>query len=91
MACQQLTPAIQKTLRSLSGTATYWTALSVASVARGPFVGTLTSDEARTITVVQQKITNKDNPTARAINTRIELYLVRTSHGWKIDRVSSTS
>jgi Mce-associated membrane protein len=66
-------------------------AVSVASVAKGPFVGELTSDEARTVTVVQQRITNKDNPTARTINTRIELYLVRTSQGWKIDRVSSTS
>lgn len=66
-------------------------AVSVASVAKGPFVGELTSDEARTVTVVEQKITNKDNPAARTITTRIELYLVRTSHGWKIDRVSSTS
>jgi Mce-associated membrane protein len=66
-------------------------AVSVASVDKGPFVGSLTADEAHTFTIVQQKITNKDTPEARATSTRVELYLVRTARGWKIDRVFTTS
>jgi Mce-associated membrane protein len=66
-------------------------AVSTARVQTGPLVGSLAEDEARTFTVVEQRITNKDTPEPRAVRTRVELYLVKTTQGWKIDRVSVSS
>lgn len=66
-------------------------AVSKATVATGPLVASLGDFEARTFTVVAQTVTNRDNPDGQRIRTRIELYLVKTVEGWKVDRVFTTS
>ena len=64
-------------------------ARSVATVQRGPYIASLTKDEARTFTVVQQRVTNKSNQKAQVTTQRVQLYLVRLrSGGWKIDEVT---
>ena len=63
-------------------------ARSVASVTRGPYITSLTGNEARTLTVVEQRISNADAKQARTVRTRVQLYLLHlASGGWKIDRV----
>ena len=63
-------------------------ARSVAEVTKGPFVVTLTDDEARTVTVVEQQITNNQAREPAANQTQVYLYLVRLEDGgWKVDRV----
>jgi Mce-associated membrane protein len=66
-------------------------AVSKATVETGPLVASMTDDEARTFTVVVQTVTNKENPEGQRVRTRVELYLVKTVAGWKIDRVFTTS
>jgi hypothetical protein len=66
-------------------------ARSVATVQRGPYIASLSKDEARTFTVVQQKITNKETKQPQVTSQRISLYLLRLrSGGWKVDRVTLT-
>ena len=63
-------------------------ARSVAEVTKGPFVVTLTDDEARTVTVVEQQITNNQTQEPATNQTQVYLYLVRLEDGgWKVDRV----
>lgn len=61
--------------------------VSTARVQRGPFIALLTEDEARTITLLEQRIRNRETAEPRSLRTRVELYLIRTVNGWKIDRV----
>jgi Mce-associated membrane protein len=62
-------------------------AVSTATIQTGPLLATLTRDDARTFTVVNQKIVNASNSQPQLTRTRIELYLVQTVSGWKVDRV----
>lgn len=66
-------------------------AVSRSRVTTGPLVASLSGHEARTFTVLEQTVTNKENPDGRAVRTRVELYLVETVDGWKVDRVFTTS
>ena len=66
-------------------------AVSTARVQSGPFIGFLTDDEARTFTVLEQEVRNRETPDPRTLRTRVELYLVKTVNGWKVDRVQISS
>jgi len=64
-------------------------ARSAATIVKGPYVASLARDEARTYTVVEQRITNKQSTKSRVSTSRVDLYLVRLGHGgWKVDRVT---
>jgi hypothetical protein len=61
--------------------------VATAKVKDGPFVAALSSDDARTFTVVSQTINGKSSPQGQTRNLRIESTLVRTSKGWRVDGV----
>ena len=50
-------------------------------------VGSVDGDTASVQAFVDQSIRNKDNPQPRNVLRRIELTLVETTSGWKIDKV----
>jgi hypothetical protein len=65
-------------------------ARSVSSVQKGPFIATVSDDEARTVTVVEQRVTNQEQPEARPVRIPVQLYLVRlASGGWKVADVTT--
>lgn len=66
-------------------------AISTARVQQGPYIGFLTEDEARTITVLDQQVRNRETTEPRMLRTRVELYLIRTVNGWRVDRVQINS
>ena len=66
-------------------------AVSTARVQSGPYIAFLTEDEARTFTVVDQQVRNRETPEPRTLRAKVELYLVKTVNGWKVDRVQVTS
>lgn len=66
-------------------------AVSRSTVTTGPLVASLSDYEARTFTVLEQTVTNRESPDGQTIRTRVELYLVKTVDGWKVDRVFTTS
>ncbi len=56
----------------------------------GSIVRSLEADTARVLVVADQRIQNADTPEPRTIPRRIELTLVETSEGWKVDRVDAS-
>lgn len=62
-------------------------AVSTATIQTGPLLASLTGDDARTFTVVNQRIVNTSNAQPQLTRTRVELYLIETVSGWKVDRV----
>lgn len=56
----------------------------------GSIVQTLEGDSARVLVVADQRIQNAETPEPRTIPRRIELTLVETSEGWKVDRVEAS-
>jgi len=58
-----------------------------ASVARGPFVAALNRDQADTLTVINQTLTGSAYPTPVTRTTRVELDMVHTAAGWRVDQV----
>ena len=64
--------------------------VATATVRVGPLLARLGEEEARTFTVLEQRITTaaEDEPQVR--NVRVETVLVHTTGGWKVDRVEVT-
>ncbi|MBV8981788.1 MAG: hypothetical protein JO086_12870 [Acidimicrobiia bacterium] len=62
-------------------------AVATAKVKSGPFIAALTTDDARTFTVVSQTIKGSSSPQGETRNVRVETILVRTSAGWRVDWV----
>jgi len=65
-------------------------AVATAKVVSGPFVASLRTDDARTFTVLQQRIAGKTSPQPETRKVRVESVLVRTPSGWKVDWVEIT-
>jgi Mce-associated membrane protein len=61
--------------------------VSRASVATGPFVAELAGDQADTFTVLHQLLSGRDLAQPVGRTERVELDLVRTPSGWRIDQV----
>ena len=62
-------------------------AVATAKVSSGPFIAALSTDDARTFTVVAQTIKGNSAPQGETRNVRVESILVRTPKGWRIDWV----
>ena len=60
-------------------------AVATAKIKGGPYVAALSRDDARTFTVVAQKITGKSSPKGENRDLRVESILVRTPRGWRVD------
>ena len=75
--------SFQKALRNNQAVAT-------AKVARGPFVASLGNQDARTFTVLSQRIQGRASPQPETRKVRVESVLVRTADGWKVDWVEIT-
>lgn len=56
----------------------------------GSIVQSLEADTAGVLVVADQRIQNEETPEPRTIPRRIELTLVETSEGWKVDRVEAS-
>lgn len=56
----------------------------------GSVVQSLEADTARILVIADQRIQNQETPEPRDIPRRIELTLVETSEGWKVDRVDAS-
>lgn len=56
----------------------------------GSIVRSLEGDTAEVLVVADQRIQNDETPEPRTIPRRIELTLVETSEGWKVDRVAAS-
>jgi Mce-associated membrane protein len=61
--------------------------VSTASVATGPFVAKLTGQQADTFTVLRQVLTGTDLAQPVGRTERVELELVHTAAGWRVDQV----
>jgi hypothetical protein len=75
--------SFQKALRTNQAVAT-------AKVVSGPFVASLGHQDARTFTVLSQRIHGKASTQAETRKVRVESVLVRTPDGWKVDWVEIT-
>ena len=75
--------SFQKALRSNQAVAT-------AKVVSGPFVASLTHQDARTFTVLSQRIQGRASPQPETRKVRVESVLVRTPDGWRVDWVEIT-
>lgn len=53
----------------------------------GVVVSSVEGDTAIALAAVDQTITNAESPTPRTLRRLLELTLVRTSGGWKVDGV----
>lgn len=61
-------------------------AVATARVVSGPFLPSLSAQEAHTFTIIEQRVTGRAaKPQVR--RTRVETILVRTVQGWRVDRV----
>lgn len=65
-------------------------AVATAKVVTGPMVAELGTDQARTFTVLEQSVVNKDAPNAQRRRVRVETILVKTTRGWRADWVEIT-
>jgi Mce-associated membrane protein len=61
-------------------------AVATARVLTGPLLARLGEDDARTFTVLEQRVRTK-GAAAQVRRTRVDIVLVHTSQGWKADRV----
>lgn len=61
-------------------------AVATARVLTGPLLARLGTDDARTFTVLEQRVRTK-GAAAQVRRTRVDIVLVHTSQGWKADRV----
>ncbi|MEY2478635.1 MAG: Mce-associated rane protein [Actinomycetota bacterium] len=65
-------------------------AVATAKVVKGPYLASLTDDDARTFTVLEQSLQGKGQPQPQTRRVRVESILVRTTEGWRIDWVEIT-
>ena len=65
-------------------------AVATAKVVSGPFVASLSGQDARTFTVLTQRIQGKTTAQPETRKVRVESVLVRTPDGWKVDWVEIT-
>jgi hypothetical protein len=61
-----------------------------ASVVIGPFVAAVNGRQADTVVVISQTITGKETPTPLVRRSRVELDLVHTTAGWRVDQADIT-
>lgn len=64
--------------------------VATATVTLGPFVASLGDDDGRTFTVVEQTVTSNQTAEPVVRRVRVELLLVETADGWRIDSVRLT-
>jgi len=64
--------------------------VATAKVVIGPLLARLGDEEARTFTVLEQRVTTTAEAEPQVRKVRVETVLVRTSSGWKVDRVEVT-
>ena len=62
-------------------------AISTAKVASGPFVASLTKDDARVLLVVEQTTRGKSAPQPQTRRQQLDVFLVRITAGWRVDWV----
>ena len=55
---------------------------------RSIFVESIAWDSATVFGVVDEAVTNQANPVARTEVLRIEIDMIRTTGGWKVERVN---
>ena len=65
-------------------------AVATAKVVKGPYLASLTDDDARTFTVLEQTLKGKGQAQPQTRRVRVESILVRTTGGWRIDWVEIT-
>jgi hypothetical protein len=63
---------------------------ATAAIETGPLLADLDGERARTFTVVRQRITAREQPEPLERVVRVELVLVETDAGWKVDAVEVT-
>jgi Mce-associated membrane protein len=61
-------------------------AVATATVLTGPLLARLGEDDARTFTVLEQRVRTK-GAAAQVRRTRVDIVLMHTNQGWKADRV----
>jgi hypothetical protein len=65
-------------------------AVATAKVVKGPYLASLTDEDARTFTVLEQTLKGKGQEQPQTRRVRVESILVRTVGGWRIDWVEIT-
>ena len=63
---------------------------ATAEIVTGPLLAALEDNRARTFTVVRQRVATKEEPDPVERAVRIELLLVETDDGWRVDAVEVT-
>jgi hypothetical protein len=63
---------------------------ATAQIVTGPLLAGLEDNRARTFTVVRQRVATKEEPEPAERAVRIELLLVETDDGWRVDAVEVT-
>jgi hypothetical protein len=63
---------------------------SEATIITGPLLADFEDDRARTFTVVRQRVATAEEPEPVERAVRIELLLVETDDGWRVDAVEVT-
>ena len=64
--------------------------VATAKVLRGPYLASLTDNDARTFTVLEQTLQGKGQTQPQTRRVRVESILVRTTEGWRVDWVEIT-
>jgi Mce-associated membrane protein len=65
-------------------------AVATAKVVKGPYLASLSDDDARTFTVLEQSLRGKGQTQPQTRRVRVESILVRTADGWRVDWVEIT-
>jgi hypothetical protein len=65
-------------------------AVATAKVVKGPYLASLSDNDARTFTVLEQTLRGKGDAPPQTRRVRVESILVRTTDGWRIDWVEIT-